>query len=104
MSEAQRLLSHYGNAVRFPEVSGFEVLEMLDVRSRLARRETDLTSAEQARLEKADTVFLEHTPDFFDRVDAIGNLSELRRRASAPCSHWWWYLEKLAGLELAAAQ
>ncbi len=104
MSEVQRLLTLYGDAVRFPEVSGFEILEMLDVRSRLARREDDLNSADQARLEEADTVFLENAPSFFDRVDAVGNLSQLRRRASAPCSHWWWYLEKLAGLELAAAQ
>ena len=104
MNEAERLLRLYADAVRFPEVSGFEVLEMLDLRSRLARRENELSSAHQAQLEEADTVFLDHAPSFFDSVGAVGKLSELRRRASAPCSHWWWYLEKLVGLELAAAR
>ncbi len=103
MSETERLLSVYTDAVRFPEVSGFEVLEMLDARSRLARQEDQLAPADQTRLEEADTVFLRHAPRFFDRVVAVGDLSELRHRASAPCSHWWWYLEKLAGHELDVA-
>lgn len=38
MNELDRMLEHYVQAVRFPEVSGFEVLELLDVRSRLASR------------------------------------------------------------------
>lgn len=104
MSEAERLLKLYTGAVTFPEVSGFEVLDMLDVRSRLAQREDELSAAQQVRLEEADSTFLSHAPSFFASVGAIGKLSELRRRASAPCSHWWWYLEKLAGRELATAR
>ena len=96
MSEVERLLGLYVKAVAFPEVSGFEVLELLDVRSRVAAQESELDAAGRARLEEADTLFLRHAPKFHQSVAALGDLGDLRRRASAPCSHWWWYLEKLA--------
>ena len=103
MDELQRLLERYVNAVRFPEVSGFEVLELLDVRSSLAAQESQLDVKQRALLEEADTVFLRHAPMFYESVTALGDLSDLRRRAAAPCSHWWWYLEKLVQREPAKA-
>ena len=96
MSEVKELVDHYATAVRFPEASGFEVLELLDVRSRLAAREDELGPTLQARLEEADTAFLRHARSFLESVATLGDLRELRRRSSAPCSHWWWYLEKFA--------
>ena len=99
MSEAQEILKEYIEAVRFPEASGFEVLELLDVRSRIATREKELSAAEQARLEEADATFLHNASAFYESVVALGDLRQLRRRAAAPCSHWWWYLEKLAPRE-----
>ena len=95
MSEVHQLLEYYMQAVQFPEASGFEVLELLDVRSNLAARENELDLAQRAQLEEADSVFLHYTPTFFESVAALGDLQDLRRRAAAPCSHWWWYLEKL---------
>jgi hypothetical protein len=86
-------------AVQFPEVSGFEVLELLDVRSRLATVESELDEAQRAQLEDADSVFLRYTPMLYESVITLGDLADLRRRAAAPCSHWWWYLEKLAQRE-----
>lgn len=100
MSDVQQLLEHYTKAVQFPEVSGFEVLELLDVRSHLAVREGELDAAERAQLEKADEVFLQNAPLFYESVSSLGDLGDLRHRAGASCSHWWWYLEKLAPREL----
>jgi hypothetical protein len=100
MSDVQQVLEHYVKAVQFPEVSGFEVLELLDMRSRLAVREGELDAAQRAQLEDADDVFLRHAPLFYESVAALGDLNELRHRAGAACSHWWWYLEKLAQREL----
>lgn len=99
MRDVQQLLKYYVKAVQFPEASGFEVLELLDVRSRLAEREHKLDETQRAQLEDADSVFLHHAPMFYESVAALGNLSDLRRRAAVSCSHWWWYLEKLAQLE-----
>ncbi len=99
MREVQRLLEYYVKAVQFPEVSGFEVLELLDVRSRLATGESELDEAQRAQLEDADSVFLRYTPRLYESVIVLGDLAHLRRRAAVPCSHWWWYLEKLAQRE-----
>ncbi len=95
MSELSRLLAHYLKAVRFPGASGFEVLELLDIRSQIARREVELDRAQRDHLEEADSVFLRNAPSLYESVATLGDLRELRRRAAAPCSHWWWYLEKL---------
>jgi hypothetical protein len=95
MSDIQQLLDDYADGVEFPEVSGFEILELLDSRSALAARESELDGGQRARLEQADTLFLRNAPMFYENVTTLGNLSDLRRRAAAPCSHWWWYLEKL---------
>jgi hypothetical protein len=100
MNEAQRLLEHYVKAVRFANVSGFEVLELLDVRSRLAALESELDRAQRTQLEEADSLFLDHAPTFYESVAAVGDLSDLRRRASVLCSHWWWYLEKLPSRQM----
>ncbi len=103
MSEVQQLLEHYVKAVQFPEVSGFEILELLDVRSTLATREGELDMAQRVQLEDADSVFLRYARTFYESVAVLGDLEDLRRRAGAPCSHWWWYLEKLAQREPADA-
>jgi len=103
MSDVERLLEHYIKGVRFPDVSGFEVLELLDVRSKLAIRESELDPAQLAKLEDADGVFLQHAPMLYESVTELGELSELRHRAAVPCSHWWWYLEKLVQSQSAEA-
>jgi len=103
MSESRDLLLSYERAVRFPEVSGFEVLDLLDVRSRLADRERELGTGLQARLEEADSVFLRHAMQYFASVAEVGDLRDLRRRSSVPCSHWWWYLDKLIQREAVGA-
>ncbi len=99
MSKAHQLLEQYMKAVRFPGVSGFEVLELLDLRSNLAALESELGAEQRAQLEEAESVFLRNAPLFYESVAALSDLAELRRRAAAPCSHWWWYLEKLAQRE-----
>jgi hypothetical protein len=99
MSDIQRLLDYYVRAVQFPGTSGFEVLELLDGRSTLADRERELDAEQRSRVEEADSVFLRNAATFYESLSALGNLSDLRRRAAAPCSHWWWYLEKLVRSE-----
>ncbi|MBI3952243.1 MAG: hypothetical protein HY314_17475 [Acidobacteria bacterium] len=100
MNDIQRLLEHYVKGVQFPAVSGFEVLELLDVRSHLAELESQLDMAQRAQLEEADGLFLDHAPTFYESVAAIGDLSDIRCRASVACSHWWWYLERLASRQM----
>lgn len=93
MTATERALEAYRTGVAFPDVSGFEILELLDLRSKLAESEADLSPQDKTILEKADSVFLGNTPAFLRSLSGVGQLEDLRARASVPCSHWWWYLD-----------
>jgi hypothetical protein len=53
MSDPQKWLDNYVLSVKFPGVSGFEIVEMLQVRSHLAQIESSLGMAERTALESA---------------------------------------------------
>lgn len=95
MSEYASLVQRYATSVRFPDVSGFEALDLLRLRSRLAEVEQDLTSAECATLEAADVTFLHNAPTFYRQVSEVATLEPLRKEAGVRPSHWWWYLDSL---------
>ena len=103
MNDYSELLVDYEVGVSFSQVSGFEILELLDTRSRLALGESQLNAAEKEQLEKADEVFLAQAAEFYEQVAAVADIREMRRRAAVPISHWWWHLEKISRLEKAAA-
>ena len=102
MSDAERHLEHYVAAVRFAQISGFEVLEMLDVRSKLAECEDKLTEPQKVQLEEADRFFFRDAAELYASVAALGDLADMRQRAAAPRSHWWWYLDELVRAEKAS--
>ena len=95
MTTTDDLLAGFCQSVRCPQMSGFEVLELLDIRSALARQEGELSERQQKTLEEADETFLRHAPQFHEQVAQVADLQEMRKRAAVPPSHWWWYLEKL---------
>lgn len=103
MSDYPELLADYETSVGFPQVSGFEILELLDIRSHLALAESNLSATEKEQLEKADEVFLTHAAEFYEQVAEVADIREMRRRAAVPISHWWWHLEKFSRLEKAVA-
>src|SRR3990170_2987900 len=104
MSDIHRLIDQYAVSVRFPDVSGFEALEMLRLRSRIAEQERVLDAAELLRLEEADDLLIRNAEAFHDAIaEVAGNAAELRRRSAATPSQWWWYLEKLVPRRKAAA-
>jgi hypothetical protein len=88
------LLKSYSIAVEYPDVSGFEVLELLDMRSQLSGVEADFTPDEKSTLEHADEMLLRGLKSFYERIREIGELEELRERAKVRLSHWWWYMDK----------
>ena len=96
MSLHASLVESYATAVRFPDVSGFEILELLDQRSRLAQVERELTPAERSALETADATFLQNAPILYRQVSAVADLETLRKGAEVLPSHWWWYLDSFA--------
>lgn len=104
MNERERRLSKYKTGVQYPQVSGFEVLELLDLRSALAGVEEELTPKERKDLEEADQRFLSHARRFYHSVAQVADLAEMRARAEVPPSHWWWYLEELAQINSASGE
>ena len=96
MNDYKKWLANYTVSVKFPAVSGFEILEMLQARSHLAQIENRLSAAERGELESADATFLAHTNEFCASLSEIVNLGELRAKTNTLPSHWWWYLDKLA--------
>ncbi len=92
---SQELIEHLSEAMDHPEVSGFELLEVLDIRSRLATREPLLSDDDRARLEELDRRFLKMADLLLERISEVADLAEMRQRAHILPSHWWWYLDEI---------
>lgn len=103
MKEKEKLLRDYSVGVRHPEVSGFEVLELLDLRSRITGLEAELTEDEKRMLEESDSLFLNQASRFYESLSQVANLAEMREQVGATPSHWWWYLERLVQAEKVAS-
>ena len=91
-------LKQYSVAVEHPEVSGFEHLNMLMVRDRLAEQELSLAPNEKRQLQAADQRLLEQAAVFQAELARITTLENERRHRQPPPQRWWWYLDVLTAL------
>jgi hypothetical protein len=89
-------LQRYLVAVKYPDVSGFEHLDMLLVRDKLAQVSSQLTSDQQAKLAAADQRLLSQAAAFHAALSQVTNLANERQQRQPPPEHWWWYLDVLA--------
>jgi len=89
------LLKYYQLAVTSSHVSGFEHLQMLDIRDDLEIDKTKLTLEELELLAKADHQLLTLAADFYAELSKIVDLAQERQQHNPPASHWWWYLDVL---------
>ncbi len=90
------LMEYLSEALDHPDVSGFEVLEVLDIRSKLAFREPLFSEKDKVLLENLDRRFLGMAHIWLSRISEVANLPDMRQRAHALPSHWWWYLDEIA--------
>jgi hypothetical protein len=97
---SKHLTDYISKAIVHPDVSGFEALELLDVRSRLALREALLDEADKALLEDLNRQLLQMSGIWLERISEVAGLAEMRRRAHILPSHWWWYLDEIASAKL----
>ena len=95
MSRAQELFKSYSVGLRHSDVSGFELLDLLEARSVLASIEGELQEEECRQLEEADSLFIEQVEQLYRQISTVASLAETRRNAKIPPSHWWWYLDRL---------
>ena len=91
-------LRHYTVAVKHPDVSGFEHLEMLMIRDKIAKQVNNLSEEEKEQLKNADQQLLVQSDQFHHALSQITNLQSERQRRQPPPNHWWWYLDVLTQL------
>ena len=92
---SQKLMAYLTEALKHPDVSGFELLEMLDIRSQLSAREPILSDDDKRELETLDRQLLASARFWVRRISEIGDLSQMRKKAHVLPSHWWWYLDEI---------
>ena len=99
-----RLLKHYSVDVDFPNVSGIEHLEMLQIRDKLALEEESLSVEEKKLLKEADQKLLKQAALFHAELGRFVDLAQRRRDQEIPPSRWWWYLDVVTELPLPEAE
>lgn len=94
--KSKKLMDYLNESISYSDVSGFELLEVLDVRSQLASREPLMADNEKDELEKFDRQLLQLADYWATRISEVADLAEMRKRAHVLPSHWWWYLNELS--------
>ncbi len=93
--KSNKLMDYLSEGILNPDVSGFELLELLDIRSQLASREPLLDENEKARLEKMDRQLSRLAESWAESISEVADLAEMRKRNHVLPSHWWWYLDEM---------
>jgi len=94
--KSKEMMEYLSEAMDHPDVSGFELLELLDLRSKLASREPLLNEKGKSHLEKLDQRLMKMSDFLFERISEISDLTDMRQRAHILPSHWWWYLDEMS--------
>ncbi|MGY6529567.1 MAG: hypothetical protein ACXITR_06525 [Cyanobacterium sp.] len=94
----QELLQIYKINVKYPDVSGFEHLETLQIRDQLALIETELSETEKQQLSLADQLLIKNAQGFYTELSTVVDLKKKRESENISPVCWWWYLDVLANL------
>lgn len=92
---SQELMEYLAEAMNHPDVSGFELIEILDIRSQLAAREPVLSDDDKTGLETLDRQLLKLADLCVTRISEVADLAQMRKKAHVLPSHWWWYLDEI---------
>ena len=92
---SQELMEYLAESMHHPDVSGFELIEILDIRSQLAAREPVLNDDDKAALETLDRQLLKLADLWLTRISEVADLAQMRKKAHVLPSHWWWYLDEI---------
>ena len=89
------LMDYLLESMNHTDASGFELIEIFDIRSRLATREPLLTDEDKSHLEAIDRNPLKMDDLLLERISEVADLAQMRRRAHILPSHWWWYWDQI---------
>jgi hypothetical protein len=92
-------LQRYIVGTDFPEASGAEHLEMLQIRDRLLE-ELALSHEERNLLAKADRHLIQQASQVLVELSGFVDLAAQRRNQDISAERWWWYLDVLTQMKL----
>jgi hypothetical protein len=92
------LLHEYQIGVEFPDVSGAEFLDLLNIRDEIAQIQANLTEKEQIIVMKADQLLIKNCGLIYHELSRFINLSNYRVQKQIKPDQWWWYLDVLVSL------
>jgi hypothetical protein len=88
-AEMSELVEQYVAHMNFPEVSGAEHLEMLQLRDKILTVETTLTVGDRNARAVADRRLVELASEFHVELSRFINFEERRRTQNIPPTRWW---------------
>jgi hypothetical protein len=93
-----KLLNIYCLSLDYPDVSGAEQLELLEIRDQIATLEAEFSSEERKILIESDKKLIANASVFYQEISRFINLSEHRRKNNISSQKWWWYLDVLGNI------
>jgi hypothetical protein len=93
-----QLLNAYIISVDYPDVSGAEHLEMLDIREQLSNLENELGEEEKQVLAEADQKLIINASKIYSELSRFISFREYRESHNISPQRWWWYLDVLSYL------
>ncbi|MFN9176764.1 MAG: hypothetical protein ACK58N_20230 [Synechocystis sp.] len=92
------LLEIYVASLDYPNVSGAEHLELLNIRDQIEEIVNTLSPREKIKLREADKKMLANMAVIHQEISHFINLSNYRNQHSISPHQWWWYLDVLSFL------
>lgn len=89
-------IENYGLSVNDLDVSPFESMDMLHLRSKIEKVLSELTNEETAKLFQYDLKLVENAKDMAEHISEIYSFS----MSTEPTSQWWWHLDKVVSGEI----
>ena len=93
MSKQMDKIEDYGLSVNDLDVSPFESMEMLHLRSKIERVFNELTNEERTKLFQYDVILVKNAKEMAEHLSEIYSFS----MSTEPISLWWWHLKVARG-------
>lgn len=85
-------IQHYGMDVKDLDTSAFEMIDMLNVRSKIHRYFHELSDDEKNEVTRYDLILISNAQAFYEKMKPIHDFQS----SNKPDDEWWWHLHKIA--------
>ncbi|MED2737480.1 hypothetical protein [Bacillus toyonensis] len=96
MAGLMKRISNYGILLDSLELSPFETLNALDLRSDLQKEVINMTNQEQLKLHQYDLYLLNHIDEIKNHLENVYDFKD----SIEPFEQCWWHLDKIFSKEI----